>query len=151
MADTPVVAVATRFVPNMNIRMKQLMTLSIVIGAFAAPTSALGATVYEDYARVGSVDRAYGDRYDVKADYTKIGDVRRSGSRWNVYESYSRVGYVKRAYGARFDIFSGYSKVGYVKRSGSRWNIYEGYSRVGYVSGGTGGPAGGAALLLVLG
>jgi hypothetical protein len=39
-----------------------------------------------------------------------------------------------------------------VKRSGSVWKIYEGYSSVGQVKGATtGGPAGGAALLLILG
>src|SRR6266566_6811203 len=37
-----------------------------------------------------------------------------------------------------------------ISRSGSRWNIYEGYRKVGYVNGGPGGPAAGAALLLLL-
>jgi hypothetical protein len=128
--------------------------LALVLGAIAGllvPSNALAANVYEDYTKVGSVNRAYGDRYDVKAGYSTIGNVRRSGTRWNVYEGYSRVGYVKRSYGARFDIYSGYTKVGYVKRSGSRWDIHESYSKIGYVDGGTGAPAGGAALLLLLG
>ena len=63
------------------------------------------------------------------------------------------MGYVKRSFGGRWDIYSGYSKVGYVKRSfGSKWHVYEGYSSVGEVRGSTtGGHAGSAALLLLLG
>jgi hypothetical protein len=37
------------------------------------PSSALAATVYEGYSSVGSVNRSYGDRYDVKAGYGKVG------------------------------------------------------------------------------
>jgi hypothetical protein len=43
------------------------------------------------------------------------------------------------------------SKVGYIERSyGMKWNVYAGYSTVGSISGGSGGPDGGAALLLLL-
>ena len=133
--------------------MKRIILALAVCGGLFVPSNALAATVYEDYSSVGSVNRTYGDRYDVKADYSRIGYVKRSyGERWDAYEGYRKVGYVKRSYGGRFDIYSGYRKVGFVKRSyGGRFDIYEGYRKVGYVNGGTGGPAGGAALLLLLG
>ena len=86
--------------------------LVVAVGLILAP-AARAANVYEDYSKVGSVARSYGDRFTVKADYSSIGYVKRSyGNRWNVYESYSRIGYVKRSYGGRWDIYSGYSKVG---------------------------------------
>jgi hypothetical protein len=124
----------------MRTRIKLLACLLVVaLGLVAAP-AARAADVYEDYTKIGSVTRSYGDRFNVR-------------NRWNAYEGYRSIGYVKRSYGGRWDIYSGYSKVGYVKRSyGSRWNVYESYSKVGEVRGPiTGGPAGGAALLLLLG
>jgi hypothetical protein len=129
----------------------------VLLGALLAlllvPASAPAATVYEGYSRVGSVTSSYGGRYNVYAGYSRVGYVSRSyGGRWNVYEGYSRVGYVTPSYGGRWNIYSGYSRSGYVSRSyGGRWNIYSGYSRAGYVQGGTGGPAAGAALLLIVG
>jgi hypothetical protein len=59
---------------------------------------------------------------------------------------------VKRSYGGRWDLYEGSYKVGYAKPSyGGRWDAYQGYSKAGYVKGGAGGPAAGAALLLLVG
>jgi hypothetical protein len=68
-----------------------------------------------------------------------------------VYEGYLKVGYAKRSYGGRWDLYSGYSKVGSIRTGSGRWEVSQGYSRVGYVKGGPGGPAAGAALLLLVG
>jgi hypothetical protein len=82
--------------------MRLLICVGVVLLSLIAAPAALAADVYEDYSRIGSVTRSYGDRYNVKAGYSSVGYVKRSyGSRWNVYESYSRIGYVRRSYGRR--------------------------------------------------
>lgn len=113
--------------------MKRLLLLTIASAALnAAPVVA--ATVYSsDYARVGRVASS-GSKYDIfYPDYSKAGWVSSSGGKWNIYSA-------------------SYSKLGWVTNSGSRRNIYNAsYSKVGWVDGGPGGPAAGAALLLLLG
>lgn len=117
----------------------------------AASSQAHAATVYEGYSRVGSVDYSFSGQYKIKSGYSSIGYTKPSYSgRWDVYRSYSKVGYVKPSYSGRYDIYYGYSRVGYISPSGSKWNVYRSYSKVGYVSGGPGGPAAAAALLLLM-
>lgn len=135
---------------------KVLLLLAAIVAMLFAVQLATGSTaqaanVYEGYKKVGSVDYSYSGKYNVKAGYSTIGYAKSSYSgRWDVYRSYSRVGYVKPSYSGKYDIYLGYSKVGYISPSGSRWNVYRGYSKVGYVNGGPGGPAAGAALLLLM-
>jgi hypothetical protein len=64
---------------------------------------------------------------------------------------YSKIGYARRSYGGRGDLYEGYHKVGYITPSSGRWLASQRYSKVGYVKGGAGGPAAGAALLLLVG
>lgn len=132
--------------------MRHLLVTAVALTLVAGiPTVASAADVYDGYSKIGTVTANSSGRYDVKAGYSKVGDVRRSGAQFSVYSGYKKVGYVKRS-GSQFLIYSGYSKVGYVRHSGSTWKVYEDYSSVGGIRGSTtGGPAGGAALLLILG
>jgi hypothetical protein len=138
----------------------KLMTLKQFRRAFAlaalavmlVPALANAADVYEGSSRVGTVNASYGGRYDISSGSSKVGYTKASyGGRWDVYEGSSKIGYTKRSYGGRWDLYSGSSKVGYIKQSAGRWEAYQSYSRVGYVKGGAGGPAAGAALLLLVG
>jgi hypothetical protein len=70
----------------------------------------------------------------------------------DVYEGYSRVGSVTATSGGKYAIKVGYANAGSTKPSyGGKWDVYEGYSSIGSVKGGPGGPAAGAALLLLVG
>ena len=133
-------------------RSRLLVVGLALLSLLLVPSVASAADVYEGYARVGSVNPSYSGRYDIKLGYSKAGYVKASyAGRWDVYEGYSKVGYVTRSYGGRWDLYSGYSKVGSLRPGSGRWDAYQGYSRVGYVKGGAGGPAAGAALLLLVG
>ncbi len=95
-----------------------------------------------------------------------LGYVSRSSSRrWLVYcaatqTSYNQIGFVVADSATRWDIYLTapcpgetivQGGVGYITGSSDgRWEIYAGYSPTGYVDGGPGGPAAGAALLLLL-
>jgi hypothetical protein len=144
-----------RRMPIRGFMKKHLAVLLVVISAavVCVPSVASAADVYESYGKIGRVTASYGGRYNVYEGYQKVGYVKASyGGRWDVYEGYRKLGYVKSSYGGRWNIYEGYSNVGYAKRSySSGWDIYSGYSKVGRVSGGSGGPAAGAALLLLVG
>lgn len=136
--------------------LKLWAALAVIVGlVWAPPAQARRATVYEgSYDRVGKLTGS-GDSWTVyQGSYTRIGKVQRSGSSWVVYAgSYDRVGKVSCS-ASQCTVYEGsYDRVGKVKRQGSTWVVYEGsYTRVGNVSDAGvsgGGPAGGAALLLL--
>lgn len=152
-ADTATVSVTSQLGAKL-ITLKQFRRTFVVaaLALMLVPALASAADVYEGSSRVGKVNASYGGRYDISSGYSKVGYTKASyGGRWDVYEGSSKIGYVKRSYGGRWDLYSGSSKVGYIKQSTGRWEAYQSYSRVGYVKGGAGGPAAGAALLLLVG
>jgi len=133
-----------------------VLAVVVLVGTFGAVAGARAADVYEGHTKIGSVQRLTPIRYKVIAGYSRIGFVTRAtrhSTRWSVYKGRTRIGYVKPTSRNRWDIFSRRSvNEGYVTHSAytGRWNIYSHTDRIGYVTGGSGGPAAGAVLLLLL-
>jgi hypothetical protein len=158
----------------MAVRSKALVAsaaVALTLAAFAE--SASGAIVYRGSARAGSVTAVSLVRWDVfryrLGASTRIGYVGRVPGarvlRWNVYRGTSFAGYVARGPvgSGRWFLFRLSREVGYVRLLAGRWWAYRrrsappGYTRVGYVAVrpperplALAGPAGGAALLLLI-
>lgn len=150
LAEWPMVSARDCWEPA---AMKRLLGLVSML-ALLQVAPAIAANVYDSsYSKVGRVTSS-GSKYNVYyPDYSKAGWTSPSGSKFNIYwTDYSKAGWAS-ASGSKWNIYNtSYSKVGWVSRSGSKWNVYDtSYSKVGWVDGGRGGPAAGAAFLLLLG
>jgi hypothetical protein len=148
-------------------------SVAVALVLAASAESASGAIVYRGTARTGSVTAVSLARWDIfryrLGASTRIGYVARvpgaAGLRWNVYRGTSFAGYVARGPvgSGRWVLFRLAREVGYVRLVAGRWWAYRrrsappGYTRVGYVAArpperplALPGPAGGAALLLLI-
>jgi hypothetical protein len=117
----------------------------------------LHAKVYDDVHAVGAVSEINKNTYRVTReiggrvfDLGKV--IRVSDTRWRVHEGHEAVGYVLKT-GDRWLVYAQTSEAGHVQRtSKDRWTVHEPGAVAGSVRGNVaGGPAAGAALVLLLG
>jgi len=134
-------------------------TLVVALAMAAAAESASAALVYRGTGtlRAGSVLFSSAALWNVNrwsaGKYTRIGRVAQVSAavpRWNVYRGTATAGFVTLGPLGRWRIYAGTRLVGYTRLVAGRWWVYRGTVRVGAVSASPGGPAAGAALLLLI-
>jgi hypothetical protein len=123
----------------------------------ASPQHATAADVFLGPTNVGRVVPATRDRWDIYRLGRRIAYVKKvSLQRWDVIQARTLVGYVQRV-GDRWELWADGVRGAYVVRtSTARWKVFSLYNGgpavfVGTVNRAPGGPAAGAAFVLIFG